>query len=138
MAILCRYSGRFHSAIPALRRPTKYVSWSKARIFGTPKHPTPFNRAMLEITAVAAQPPRFCELEGGALDLAAKGIGGGKPGVNGRKFRIGAECLLEPHDRLVGTRLQQVHSADAEIPSGTESIMGTDAYGLFRERNRGC
>src|ERR1700730_14190773 len=44
-----RSSRASHSSdIPALRSPAKYVASYSARIFGTPKYPTDFKRAMLE------------------------------------------------------------------------------------------
>jgi hypothetical protein len=38
----------YSSGTPALRSPIKYVASNNLRIFGTPKSPTAFNRAMLE------------------------------------------------------------------------------------------
>src|SRR4030088_2322537 len=50
------------------------------------------------------------------------------------QFRIGAECLFKPTDRLVGARFQQIHGPDQHVPIGNEGIARAEADSLLDER----
>jgi hypothetical protein len=55
--------------------------------------------------------------------------------VRKRARRIGFARLFEPHNRLVGTRLQQMGDPDPGIHIADEGIAGAEAEGLFLQRN---
>jgi hypothetical protein len=75
------------------------------------------------------QPAGFGEFGGGAGGLAFEGIGGGELGVRLVMSRIGVAPLFEPDDRLVRTRLQQMHLPDLGIPIAELGITGAEPDG---------
>ena len=82
-----------------------------------------------------SQPPGFGELRGGAVGLAFEGIGGGEVAVDVRECLIRGARLLEPEDRIVDMRLQQMGFADPKIPICNGRIARAEAGGLVQERN---
>ena len=51
------------------------------------------------------------------------------------KFRVGAACLLQPHYRFVGARLQQMHKPNHKIKLVDVGIARAEADDLLLERN---
>jgi hypothetical protein len=88
------------------------------------------------ITIVAGHPPGFGEFGGGAFDIAVEGIGSGEAAVMARYGGSGRARLFKPDDRLVGARLQQMHSPDLGVPPADAGIARAETDGLFRERDR--
>jgi hypothetical protein len=74
------------------------------------RHPeiSSFQAGKARITPVAVQPLGFYKFGGSALRLVLEAIRTGEESVRVRRFRIGAARFLEPSDRLVDARLQQV------------------------------
>jgi len=69
------------------------------------------------------------------IQVTGQGISCGEVQVIERFGRSGASCFLEPDDRLVGARLQQVRDPYGAVPSTDLGIAGAAAEGLFRERD---
>src|SRR5437868_13898230 len=83
----------------------------------------------------ASQPTRFREFSGGMTGLAFTAVGCGKPGMDGWVARMSAARLLEPDDRILGTRLQQTRLSKAKIDRLELGILGAKKEGLFQERD---
>src|SRR5271167_1924165 len=50
-------------------------------------------------------------------------------------FRHGTARFFEPQDRLISARLRQMHAPNPRIIFADEGIAGTEADGLFYERD---
>src|SRR5262249_26186302 len=68
--------------------------------------------------------------------MTFKAIGRGEINVNIRQSRIGVARLLEPADRFVDARSQQMRDPNPDIPVDDVGIAGTEADSLLRERDR--
>ena len=83
----------------------------------------------------ALQPPGFGEFGGGAFGFASEGISSGEAAALEGYGRRGAARFFEPDDRLVGKRLQQMHSPDEVVPPTDSGIARAEANGLLDERD---
>jgi D-serine deaminase-like pyridoxal phosphate-dependent protein len=94
------------------------VASNNARIFGTPRHAPgkSFKRATLEQKISAVQPSGFGKFGGGEFGFASEGTGRSKRAVVERCGGHGVPPFFEPDDRLLGARLQLVHSPNQEVP----------------------
>ena len=52
-----------------------------------------------------------------------------------RMPRIGVTRLFEPGDRLIGTRLQQMHASELEIPKADLRIAAAEPDDALHERD---
>src|SRR5262249_50282240 len=87
------------------------------------------------IVIIAAQIAGLGEFCRSAFGFAPEGIGGSEASVNIGQSGTGAARLLEPVDRLVDTRLQQVRQADPAKPYPNHRIARAEANGLPDERD---
>ena len=76
---------------------------------------------------------RVGELGGGPVQLAFEAIGAGEEPMRGRIPGIGATRLFEPRDRLVGARLEQMHSPNIVVSNSNRGVAGAEANGLLLE-----
>src|SRR6516165_9084928 len=76
------------------------------------------------------------EFGASALQIPHERTSGGKPSVNIPNRGAGAVRLLEPGDRLIKARLQQMRLADPEIVLGDVLVTRAEVDGLFLKRDR--
>src|SRR5262249_38984062 len=87
------------------------------------------------VAVVATQLVRFGGFGGGAPAVTFEGAGGGTVGVRKGLVRMGVVRPLEPQDRLVDARPQQMHLSDPEIKYPDLRIAGTEANGSLLGRD---
>src|SRR5215469_17307413 len=79
-----------------------------------------------------AEPSGFIERDQRAARLTFERIAGRKVGMDKMEAPVGAPCLLQPPERLVGARFKQMHRADLPVPGGQIAITRTKADCIFR------
>src|SRR6516164_2269085 len=89
--------------------------------------------ARKEISSI--EPLGLGEFRSGAFGVASEGIGGGEAAALDRYTRQGVARFFEPHDRLVGVRLQQMYGTNEVAKRADAGITRAQANGLLHERD---